>query len=480
MGNHSSNSPFPSPARRPDKPSPRSRPASPHLRRRWLAYFSSFVLLLGSAGIMAGGTWVATRWLLDKEAPEWIERWFPRDRTLSVRGLSNPETLAEIKLKLKQNNYLAGSTVSLGSNRSFLDGRTQVTEFLLPVLRQQVTCQPNCNEIAELRLYQAVPQHKGDKVQEKRFFQIRQMAIANLEEAVIVASLIESDNLGASRSMAFTQLEPFDHNVPSKGVWLNLSGTTQRQNLAIAYGRVLIYNPERYHLSSLLEWVSPAGQLPTWEKSDRSLPDLVVNQSQGLEPHYKIYRVEQSPFLPNPTRLQAVSLLEPALDQQSYKTALLLARSGLWSTSLRWMQSFKQSRAPRSRQWNTTTEAQLRLIRKHAAIARTQAEQVWASASQQVLANLLDGRWKPALQVLQSSEDAASEIATLLQADNGRLHSRIQVALRLEPTNRDIKAWATLLIAAKYKREAAIAWLKRQPKTSEADIDYISSFLLKI
>ena len=45
------------------------------------------------------------------------------------------------------------------------------------------------------------------------------------------------------------------------------------------------------------------------------------------------------------------------------------------------------------------------VIRLHSQLTKTQAEKNWASPSQQVLADLIDGRWEKALQVFEASPE---------------------------------------------------------------------------
>lgn len=450
-------------------------------RRAWLVALSTLLLIGLSGGAIAGSGWVAIQLLLSPYSLPFVNRWLPQKHLLAMRGVPAPQTLGEIQQQLKAIDQFAGGAIALGQNWSFLDGHTRVSEMLLPIQRQRLNCWENCTEIVELRLYQAAA--KSTQAEPTRFYQVSQLAIAPTEESFIVTALTDltTDGHGASRSLPLSSLTRFDDGAPPGGVWFNLSGTTNYQTMTIAYGRILHYNPRRYHLSPLLEWASPNQALPTWEKvSASATPELVINQTTGIEPHYKAYRVVPTRFMPNSVQLQPILLLEPALKQRGYDTALLLARSGLWSSSLHWMEILKRRRQGRSGNSNDLAQAQLRLIAKHAAIARNQAEQNWASSSQQVLANLLDGRWQSALQILETNPNAPAEVAELLRADSGRLQSRIQIALRLDPNNRPARAWNTLLIATQQGKEVAIAWLKKQPKITPAEIDYISSFLLQI
>jgi hypothetical protein len=164
-------------------------------------------------------------------------------------------------------------------------------------------------------------------------------------------------------------------------------------------------------------------------------------------------------------------LIDPALDTETYGKALLLARNGLWSISWQWLESLKRQSG---KKWSATAQAQLELIHWHAQATQAQAEQSWASPDQQVLANLVDGRWLRALSVFEASPENSLDTANLLKADSGRLQSRVEAALQINPAQFEVKAWGALLMAAQRGQSAAIAWLKKQPKTTSTDVARIS------
>jgi hypothetical protein len=126
------------------------------------------------------------------------------------------------------------------------------------------------------------------------------------------------------------------------------------------------------------------------------------------------------------------------------------------------------------------------LIRLHAQLTKIQAEKTWASPSQQVLADLIDGRWGEGLQVFQASavgemnESPLQEIATMMAADSGLLWARVEAALRVNPDRPEVKAWGALIVAAKEGKLSAIAWLKQQPKTTPATAAYIQTLLRRL
>jgi hypothetical protein len=94
----------------------------------------------------------------------------------------------------------------------------------------------------------------------------------------------------------------------------------------------------------------------------------------------------------------------------------------------------KKQRQQLRQPWSTAAQAQMDLIRLHAQLTKSQAEETWASPSQEVLADLIDGRWGKALQVFQASSlENTQEIATLLAADSGRLGQSDRHSIKNEP-----------------------------------------------
>ncbi|MGC8711142.1 MAG: hypothetical protein ACP5RH_02010 [Leptodesmis sp.] len=105
------------------------------------------------------------------------------------------------------------------------------------------------------------------------------------------------------------------------------------------------------------------------------------------------------------------------------------------------------------------------VVRWHAQVTKVQAEGSWASPGQQVMANLIDGRWQSALLAFQASAAAIQETAAILKGDPGRLAKRVKTALQLHPAQTELMTWNSLLIAAQQNPGAAIAGLKQQKLT---------------
>ena len=438
---------------------------------------SAIVVLCLLVGGLTGAGWLGVQLIVNPQTLLWVNRLLPNWIPIPVTGLKPPQTLDEIRRELAQAGRSLGEPLPLGKNLSALDHKTTVVDSLLPIFAPRSNCQTDCEQLVELRVYQTLPIHQ----REQRLQLLDQLAIVGPDESFVLAPLINAGDThqGSTRSLPLTTLKRFEGDVPAQGVWLNLSGRWLRGDSTIAYGQVLYYNPSRVHLHQMLEWSSPMGQDPLWQNvtGDRA-PELVIDQTVGMEPQFQIYQVKPRRFLASPLQLEPVLLLESAIDDETYNNALLLARSGLWSTGLQWLQSVQQR--DRDRQWSAAAQAQKTLIQLHAQATQRQADQAWASPSQQVLANLIDGRWGRALAVFTANTENSLETAPLLKTDLGRLQNRVDAALRVNPLQSDIRQWGALLVAAKQGQKEAIAWLKKQPHASSTEVARVTALVARL
>ncbi|WP_421656138.1 hypothetical protein [Leptothermofonsia sp. ETS-13] len=397
-----------------------------------------------------------------------------------VTGLKATQTLQQVRAEIRQAGRVPGEALPLGKNRNFWDSRLTASDLLIPVLEGQPNTPNHLERIVELRLYQAVsPPHHGAGP-EPRLQLVDQLAITGPEESSAIAPLVEARSVhgGTSRPLPLTAMNRFEAQSLPPGTWFNLSGQWSQGGNTVAYGKVVHYNPGRFHLSIILDWSTTNGKVPHWQQiTSGKTPELVLNQTVGMEPQFKIYQVQPRKFLPNPIQLEPISLAEPAINHPTYSQALLLARNGLWSISWQWLQSFKRRNKEK---WSAVAQAQMDLIHWHARATQTQAEKSWASPNPQVLAHLVDGRWLRALQVFKSSPENSLETADLLRADSGRLLNRVGAVLQVNPAQPEVKAWGALLVAAQKDRKAAIAWLKKQSKTTASDLIRIHSLIQRI
>lgn len=447
------------------------------VRRNWVTSLLWMTVLLSGAGAVTVGIWLSLQLFVNPDALSWVNDVLPNWAKIPLVNSDQPQTLAQIKAKLSKHGQIAGEPLSLDNGSTL-----QPTSVLLPIFSSQQNCQTNCEQIVELRVYELISTGDFQKAQKGEIYYqlVSQVPVEGPEESFAIAPLLngEISDSGSNRPLPLTQLRRFEGNTPDG--WFYLWGQRVQRSSAITYGQVVHYNPSRSHLSLMLPWTSFTGQ-PQWQQvTNGGSPELVVNQTIDLEPQLRVYQVKPAQFFLDPIQLELISLAEPALNNPTYQKAILIARTGLWSPAWKWLQFIKQQRQRNHQPWSTTAQAQLDLIRLHAQLTKSQAEKTWASPSQQVLADLVDGRWGEGLQVFQSSPENTEEIITLLTADAGRLWNRVEVALRMNPNRPEVKAWGALIVGAKEGRRSAIAWLKQQPKTTPANITYIQNLLKRL
>lgn len=436
------------------------------------------IILMAGTGTI-GLIWLSCRLIVNPQAVQWVNEWVPgwsRDR-----GQENhTQTLQEVRAELRQQGRMTGELLMLGKNQSFADGKTPVTDLLLPVLETTANCYTNCDRLVELRVYQSAPELPKSVSAEETYYLVQQLPVSGVEESFAIAPLVDatSSNQGSSRMLPLTHLSRFEDPALKQGTWLNLSGNRVRGDQTIAYGQVLYYHAKHQHLSTKLTWTSSTGELPVWkEVTGGGAPELIVNQTIGMEPQFEIYQVKPQRFIQSPVQLEPISLASAAFADPQYESALLLARNRLWSTSLAWLKGVKQ-RSPQF--WTSAAQAQTDLIQWHAQATTTQADGSWASPSQQILANLLDGRWERATMVFTSSIEASQETISLLKTDQGRIENRIEAALRVNPYNFEVKAWRALLLAAQQNPGVALNWLQKRSQTNPENITQIRALLQRL
>jgi len=315
---------------------------------------------------------------------------------------------------------------------------------------------------------------------------VSQMSVSYSDEEVDTPRLDRSVERASSGQLQLTSVElPSPQpEMQGTGRWLHLVGRQRTGDGAIAYGKVLYYNPRETHLVQMLQWASPAGEPAIWRKvtaGDRTL-ELIVNQTVGFEPKFKIYQIQ-----PRQERLAPVALVEIALTPfdfsdrpradlalKNYQNALILARSGLWTPALEMLQPLT-----RSPDWSPGAQAQLELIRMHSQVSQSQANKSWASPSQQVLTQIIDGRWQSALQIFQKPYNQR-EIARLLKTDSDSLWNRIKAALQVTSTQSDAIAWGALIRTAKDGLHGGSAWLEKQPTRGSINHQQIEKLLQQL
>jgi hypothetical protein len=433
-----------------------------------LASTLAIAALLGSLGLIAAFAWVSIELILNPDKVTWLNRLLPA-WVKSFNSAQQPQSLGEIQIHLTKKGWMAGEIVPLAANPT--------ETFVLPVLKQRANCQSNCKDVVELRVYQRSHNVELQSKPEKHYNLMAQLPVTGLEESFVLSPLVNanSERQGSSTLLPISEVGRFEGETPSSGIWFYLQGKHTSGTHAIAYGYIVHYNPERSHFQLMLSWTSPSGKLPQWQQvTGSSTKELVVDQTVGFEPQLRVYQAKPIEFILNPVQLEEVSLQSPTLNDSAYQNALLLARSGLWTPAWEWLQSITKQRQGKM---PAAAQAQIDVIRLHSQLTKTQADTTWISPSQQVLADLIDGRWQKALQVFEASPQNAQEIATVLKADAGRLWSRVEAALQVNPHRTEVQAWGALILAVQHGHERANSFLKEQTKLSQESFAYIQSLL---
>lgn len=409
--------------------------------------------LIGAGGFVVLCLWTSVVFILRPNPPRWLAQTVPY---FSKSWSDQPiQSLEEIEAELQAQGQTAGDLNDLST---LSDDRQLDNLRLLPVLGKRSSCTRNCEAIVELRLYGV---HHRDQ-QGLSLQLLDQLAIQGPPEEQIVDPVWQANVgiVGSTHPLPLTEVKSLqEEGLP--GVWLTLTGRWQHQGSPILYGQVLHVDLQTLQINSLLNWSSPPGRLPVWQDLDgEGLPEMVVSQSVGLEPHFSLYTIANTTAAVA-VRLKEISLSQLPLPQATYETqyhnALFLAQHGLWSNAQTQLTELKTQLA---NQWSQELEQQFQLVTLHARVSQSQAERDWSRPRQKLLALLLDGRWEKALEAMGTSQiHFETAVLPLLQRDSSRLWQRLTASLQVTPTAKAARIWGALLLLAKEDKESAIEWL---------------------
>jgi hypothetical protein len=443
-------------------------------RRSWLSSTLALSLLLSSAGIIIGVGWMSVLFILNPAQVSWVNDFLPKWAKISTGKRELPETVTAIELGLSQKQLLSGEIMPL-------DGKSEES-FLLPIFQKRKHCQSNCQELVELRIYK-LSQDLEYKFQSKKYYYlITKLPVIGLSKGFIESSsgvvISESDNQETKIHLPLTKVKAFTDPHLFPGSWFYLRGEYKNNDNNITYGQVVYYNPTLKSLQKMLSWKTRNGQLPKWQEiTGNDSKDLIIDQTVNIEPNLQVYQVKPSQLVANSIYLEAINFQKPAVNEFAFQQSLLLARNGLWTPAFTWLKSLEKQR---KQPFSAAARAQIDVIRLHSEFTRMQAEKNWASPHQQVTADIIDGRWEKALQVLENSPDNGQEITNLLQTDKGRIWNRAAVALRLNPNRRAVLAWVALIFKVQRGEERANAWLQAQPNINAETLNYIQGILTQL
>ncbi|MGI0493137.1 hypothetical protein ACN4EG_15240 [Alkalinema pantanalense CENA528] len=410
-------------------------------------------LLLGIGSLVVGAGVLSAQFIVQPKSVVWVNRYLPEAWQIPVPDWDAPQTLAEIKTDVKNARYRLGDAIALSGK-----------DVLYPVLDETFNCSAKCDRIVELRVYRPA-QHPGRSSREPHYQLVSQISLAGLEEWFVLEPMANLQIIahGSSTVLGLDHIEKIEGPDGKSGIWLNAIGEKNAGENRVKFGRVVQYDPKRGQLQALISWTSPTGELPYWQQvTGSSQPELVVNQTVGLEPQLQIYQLSQGS---QGLRLKEISLLKPALKAADYGDALQLARSGLWSIALERLKGIKKQEP----KWSAQAQAQLDLIQRHANLTQAQAKQSSTNPSQQILTQLIDGQWKSAIEVFRSAKDDRESLLENIRLDAGRVWRRVMTAVELDPGNPYAQVWGAILMDDREGRKSTQKWLQRLGRSETRD-----------
>lgn len=408
---------------------------SPRRRHRWLG------LLVMAVGIWAGLglLLLSLRWgLLLMFNPQALPE---------LRGLLQPPASPLETVTLNQlEAEAAAANEQLGEPLSFVVADPSARYWLLPVYGAAA------QTLTAVRIYQLQTSEPN------QLYLIAQSRVVPVSETEAFGPLLGTPQAPPIRQRSLPLTQVVEADQPG---WFNLEGRWQRGGVDLRYGRTIHFDPATQTLQTAITWSSPTAQRPQWVDLDGSgYSDLLVDESVGLEPALWGVQVFEQQGLGPSLRLRPVSLASVPVDSRvtEYRQALTLAQAGMWSEAADQMQALK----PQLKFWPAAAEAQLRLIDRHAAQTRQQAEQTWSSPNQKILAQLIDGRWAAALTMLKAEPEALEPLQRILAQDEGRIWNRVSASLRLRSEDSAALIWGGLILQAEKDTATAIAWLDQR------------------
>lgn len=418
------------------------------------------LLWMSGAGAIAASGWLAFWLIINPGSVRWLSWLMPAwNRTALVRD-DIPRSMADLEREAAQRGLELGEPLLL--NRSVAE---EFRDILVPVLLKSCTAgSQSCGQMTELHVYRSTSLEANTQ-----WRVIDRLGVSGPDEYFVLSPLADGSGTdrGSLDAMPLTKLTAMEGTAPGGGVWFLLRGERGEGSSSILYGQLGRYDGRKSRLSLEVPWTSPAGQPPRWQTVTGSkTPELVVNQTVGLEPQYAVWQVRSQPTNPaTPVRLIPIALDKTALNDPAYDNALLLAKSGLWTPAQQLLDALKRQW---SKDWTAPAQAQLDVIALHANVTRAQAKRTWASPTEQITVQIIDGNWEKAMDLMRSAFQDGYDLATLLNG-NHRLWGRVEAALKVSPSL-EVQTVGGLLVYARQGRAAAIAWLQQQNKISPQSV----------
>ncbi|MFM7363747.1 MAG: hypothetical protein ACKO11_04430 [Cuspidothrix sp.] len=441
---------------------------------QWPSLLSSTLALsllfsIGSAIIACG--WLSVIFILDPAQVSWMNKYLPQWAKIPAGQREIPETITTIQRSLSQRKRIVGEKIPL-------DLKSEES-FLMPVFQERANCKSNCQELVELRIYQQSQDLEHESQRDKDYYLISKLPIIGLAKYFVNSSVpSDMDSQQVRRNLPLTRITAFTDTSLAPGFWFYLQGKYQQDKSNIIYGQIVHYNPTLKSLKQMLSWKTSNGKLPKWQQiTGDDTKELVIDKTVDLEPNFQVYQVKPSQLVANSVYLEEINFQKSAVNEFAFQHSILLARNGLWTPAFAWLKSLEKDR---KQPFSPAAQAQIDVIKLYSDFTKIQADKNWVSPNQQVIVNIIDGRWEQALQIFEKSPNNAQEIASSIQTDKGRIWNRVTVALRLNPNRRAVLAWLALIFKVHRGEEIANNWLQSQSNINLETLKYIQGLLTKL
>ncbi len=434
------------------------------------------LLLAAMAMGVLGVSWLSYQVVIDPDVAFWLNQYVPASKSSKRSAVHQPRTLEQILQRLKEDGQFPGKPIVLATDAA--KSPLLATQDLLIPIYDKDCSEISCQRMQALHVYRSLKLPALLRLfQGKRYYRsLDRFALKGVKESTL-ATLANNPRLvtGANRLLPLSRIETY-RPAPKPGAWLRLTGLRTEGSATAIYGQIMYYHPDESRLVLMLNWASPAGEFPRWQQvTGDQRPELVVTQTVGLEPQFAVYQMHPAPT--GDLQIERISLVKPAFDHQAYTQSLLLARSGLWSPAQKKLVAVKQNQP---QQWSTQAQAQLDFINLHAKVAQSQAKQTSASTVQTIVARLVNGEWQSALKVFQAPSTDPVEVRELLLADPGRLSSRVDAFLAVNPKDMNAIAWGTMIRHVQDEPKAALVWAQQRTGKNKAAVQRIQALLKRL
>ena len=430
--------------------------------RGWLTRLAVLMAVSSAALSLVAGGWLAVLLILDPDGILWLNRYLPQWLHVPLTLYGTPKTLPEIEQEAQKYGFTLGRPIPVAS------------ELLIPVWWSEPKCQGNCNELVALRIYQY---NYLANEQEIHYQLLREVEVPPIAKSQVASAgmNIPLNEIDKGRFLPLKNID-LSEGGAKPGVWINLSSDIFHKGKKTSYGHLFFYEPSQQQLNPQLQWISPGGKHPQWQEiTGEGEPELLLDQSVGVETRFKVYQLQRQEYQPHPLhpqpaklfRLVEISPVQPLPGitgmPSSYRTALNLSSQGLWSSALEKLEGVRTQVSDTT--WTKGVQGQMDVINLHAEATKSQCYHSWSKPSEQIIHCLVDGNLQDALLLLQSSGNSATmkEVAQAIKANYGRFQQRVAGILEINPDNEAGQIWSAMLIAMKHNTQEARKWWSKQP-----------------